>query len=102
MLTISLEAEKEQTVTVPLAGQQCIIRLVQRDSGLYMDLTVNDVPLILGVPCWYGGRMVRYSYLGFQGDLVFLDTQGQEDPSWDGLGTRFLLFYLEESEIVSD
>ncbi|HFX7230513.1 TPA: hypothetical protein ACIFST_000048 [Citrobacter farmeri] len=44
--------------------------------------------------------MVRYKYLGFSGDLVFLDNAGQLDPSYEGLGGRFVLYYIEESELV--
>lgn len=100
MLTLTLSAEKEQTITVTLNNQACTIRLVQRESALYMDLSVNNVPLIQAVPCWYGGKMVRYSYLGFVGDLVFLDLQGSSDPTWDGLGTRYQLFYIEDTDGV--
>jgi len=100
MITISLEPVKEQTVNVTLNQQQCSIRLVQRESAIYMDLSVNNVPLIQGVPCLYANRMVRYSYLGFSGDLVFLDKQGQSDPDFSGLGSRFLLFYMTEAELV--
>ena len=100
MLTISLEAEKEQTVTATLGGQACTIRLVQRDSALYMDLTVDSNPIIQGIPCWYGNKMVRYSYLGFSGDLVFLDTEGQNDPDYTGLGTRYPLLYIESTDGV--
>lgn len=100
MLTISLSAEKEQTVTVTLNNQSCVIRLVQRDSGLYMDLSVDDNPIIQGIPCWYGNKMVRYSYLGFIGDFIFLDKQGESDPEYSGLGDRYLLLYLEESDVV--
>lgn len=100
MLTVSLSQEKEQTLSVTLAEQQCVIRLVQRYSGIYMDLTVNDEVVMQGVPCWYANKMVRYSYLGFKGDLVFLDNEGESDPQWDGLGDRFPLYYLEESDLV--
>ena len=100
MITVSLEAVKEQTVNVALNQQQCSIRLVQRESGIYMDLTVDNVPLIQGVPCWYANKMVRYSYLGFSGDLVFLDIQGAADPDYTGLGGRFKLFYMTEAELV--
>jgi hypothetical protein len=65
-----------------------------------MDLTVNGNPIMQGVPCLYGNKMVRYSYLGFQGDLVFLDNVGQLDPAYEGLGGRFILYYIEESELV--
>ena len=100
MKTISIQPKKSQEFSVNLSGQQCDIRLIQRVSALYMDLTVNGNPIMQGVPCYYGNRMVRYSYLGFKGDLVFLDTNGQSDPTWDGLGDRYQLFYLEESDLV--
>lgn len=100
MRTIPLEPQKSQAVSVDLAGQRCVIRLIQRESFMYMDLTVNGNPIMQGVPCLYGNKMVRYSYLGFQGDLVFLDNVGQLDPAYDGLGGRFILYYIEESELV--
>lgn len=100
MLTISIEPQKSQSLSVSLAGQQCIIRLIQRESFLYMDLTVNGNPIMQGVPCLYGNKMVGYSYLGFKGDLIFLDNVGQQDPRWDSLGGRYILYYIEESELV--
>lgn len=100
MITVSLEAVKEQTVNVALNQQQCSIRLVQRESAIYMDLSVNNVPLIQGVPCLYANKMVRYSYLGFSGDLIFLDTQGTSDPEYSNLGGRYKLFYMTEAELV--
>lgn len=100
MITISLDAVKEQMVNVTLSEQQCSIRLVQRESGIYMDLSVSGVPLIQGIPCWYANKMVRYKYIGFIGDLVFLDSKGEEDPEYSGLGKRFNLYYLSEGEIV--
>ncbi len=100
MRTISLQQQKSQSISVDLAGQQCTIRLIQRESALYMDLTVNGNPIMQGVPCLYGNKMVRYSYLGFVGDLVFIDNIGQRDPDYSGLGSRFTLYYIEESELV--
>lgn len=100
MRTIPLQAQKSQSISVDLAGQQCTIRLIQRESGLYMDLTVNSNPVMQGVPCLYGNKMVRYKYLGFTGDLVFLDNVGQSDPEYSGLEGRYPLYYIEESELV--
>lgn len=100
MNIISLENLKSQSVMVNLAGQSCVIRLVQRVSAIYMDLTLNGTPIFQGVPCLYGTRIVRYSYLGFKGDLVFLDNEGESDPSWDGLADRFPLYYITEAELV--
>lgn len=100
MKTISIEPKKSQSLSIILAGQLCIIRLIQRESFMYMDLTVNGNPIMQGVPCLFGNKMVGYSYLGFKGDLVFLDNDGQSDPFYDGLGIRYTLYYIEESELV--
>lgn len=96
MIKISLTPGKAQAVRVTLADQDCIIRLVQRDSGLYMDLTANNITVLTGVPCLYATRIVRYSYLSFKGDLFFLDKEGSNDPVGDGLGIRFNLYYVED------
>ena len=100
MRTVSILPQKSQSISVNLAGQQCTIRLIQRESFIYMDLTVNGNPIMQGVPCLYGNKMVRYSYLGFVGDLVFLDNVGQRDPFWEGLGGRYILYYIEENDLV--
>lgn len=99
-MTVGLQAVKSQTVLITLGGQQCTIRLIQRESFLYMDLSVNNAPVFQGVPCLYGNKLVRYAYLGFKGDLVFIDNQGDNDPSYDGIGSRFTLYYIEENELV--
>ncbi|MFP1728036.1 phage baseplate plug protein [Lonsdalea quercina] len=100
MNVVSLENKKSQSLIVTLGGQSCLIRLIQRSSFLYMDLTVNDEPVIQGVPCLYGNKIVRYDYLGFKGDLFFLDNEGNSDPSWNGLADRFPLYYISEDELV--
>lgn len=96
MIKISLKPSKAQAVRVTLANQSCLMRLVQRESGLYMDLTVNDTPVLTGFPCLYATRIVRYKHLPFKGDLFFLDKEGSDDPNGDGLGTRFNLYYTED------
>ena len=96
MIKISLTPGKAQAVRVTLADQDCLIRLVQRDSGLYMDLTANGIVVFTGVPCLYATRIVRYQYLPFKGDLFFLDKEGDSDPEGDSLGIRFNLYYVED------
>jgi hypothetical protein len=44
-------------------------------------------------------RLVRSAYLGFVGDLAFVDTQGHADPQYQDLGSRFVLAYLEPLEL---
>lgn len=104
MLIIPLQAAPSQVIDVDLAGQVCRIEVYQRDTGLYLNLynaAVQPPSLYIGgVICENLNRIVRSLYLGFSGDLVFADTQGDEDPIFTGLGTRFLLGYLTAAELA--
>lgn len=88
-----------QTLTITLGGQSCRIDLKTRSTGLYCDLYVNDTLIIGGVVCRNLKKIVINGYLGFVGDLLFSDTQGVDDPSSPGLGTRYLLMYIEQSDL---
>ena len=100
MLTIPLAAIPSQTVAVTLANQQCTINIYQNSTGLFCDLYVNNVLIIGGVICEDRNRIVRSAYLGFIGDLAFLDTQGNSDPFYEGLASRFAFLYLQEADIA--
>jgi hypothetical protein len=95
-----------QTLSVQLAGQNCKINLYQKSTGFYCDLFVNGSLLIGGVICQNLNRIVRSLYLGFVGDLCFVDTQGTFtlpstglDPSSPGLGTRYVFCYIEQPDL---
>lgn len=88
-----------QSLSITLGGQSCQIDLKTRSTGLYCDLYINDVLKVGGVVCRNLTRIVISSYLGFVGDLVFSDTQGESDPSTPGLGTRYLLMFIEQSDL---
>lgn len=99
MLIIPTQPLPNQTLQVQLDGQACTINLYQQSYGLYCDLYVNGVLIIGGVICENLNRIVRSLYLGFGGDLIVGDTQGTSDPLYWGLGSRWLLAYLEESDL---
>jgi hypothetical protein len=99
MLIIPLQPVPSQTLTVSLAGQSCRVNTYQKGTGLFVDLYVNDALIIGGVIAENANRIVRDAYLGFVGDLAFFDQQDERaDPNWTGLGSRWLLFYLEAGE----
>lgn len=99
MLVVPLLSTPSQTVSVTLGGQSCRIDVYQRRTGLYVDLRVLDAPIVTGVIALNANLIVRSAYLGFTGDLAFFDQLGAEDPSSDGLGSRFFLAYLEEADL---
>jgi hypothetical protein len=100
MLIVPTQPVPNQTFSVLVGGQSCQITLATRSDGLfYFSLAVNNTPVVENVTCENANRLVRYAYLGFIGDFWFLDQQGTDDPVYTGLGSRWLLEYIEASDI---
>ena len=101
MQIVPLQAVPNQTVTVNLGGQICQIDVMQKRTGVFLDLYVANALVIAGALCRDRNPVVRSVYLGFVGDLQFFDTEGLDDPSYAGIGSRWLLAYLEASDFVA-
>lgn len=99
MKRIPLQPAPAQTLNVVLSGQNCQISVYQKSTGVYLDLEVDNAPIVATVLCHDRVRLVRSDYLGFVGDLAFVDTQGHADPQYQGLGSRFVLAYMEPLEL---
>jgi hypothetical protein len=99
MQIIPLAAIPNQQLTILLAGQNCQINVYQKNYGLFLDLLLNNAPLIVGALCLDRNRLVRDAYFGFAGDLAFIDNHGTSDPNYTGLGARFSLAYLAVSDL---
>lgn len=102
MQEVPAQALPNQSLQVQLGAQACTLNIYQLAYGLFMDVYVNGVLIIGGVACQDVNRIVRDLYLGFVGDLMWVDTQGADDPIYTGLGTRFRLMYLDAAEIPED
>jgi|SRR5215475_9246778 len=100
MQVIPLLPVPNQSLEVQLNNQDCTLNVYQAAYGLFLDLNVAGVSLVAGAVCEDRNRIVRYAYLGFIGDLCFIDTQGTNDPGYTGLGPggRFQLAYLETTD----
>jgi|WetSurMetagenome_2_1015567.scaffolds.fasta_scaffold02788_7 hypothetical protein len=99
MITVPLQPLQNMTLQVQLDNQACTINIQQYPFGLFLTLYVGGSLIIASVLCENLVRIVRDTYLGFSGDLVFFDTQGSSDPVYTGLGTRFKLIYLSPSDL---
>jgi hypothetical protein len=98
MQLINLQPVPAQTLQTVLNGQNVAISVYQRTTGLYVDTSVNGVPTSAGVIAQNQNPLVPTSYLGFAGNLLFNDTLGTEDPTYTGLGSRFVLLFLTAAE----
>ena len=101
MMIVPTKPLPSQDITVSLADQSCLIELRQNTFGLFMNLYVNDALIIGGVICQNLNRIVRSAYLGFVGDLAFIDNMGTSDPYYTGLGDRYSLAYLSAAEVAA-
>lgn len=99
MQIVPLSPLKSQIVTAILGGQTTQMNVYQKATGLFIDVYVANSPIVVGVICEDANRIVRSTYLGFIGDLAFIDTQGSDDPVYTGLGGRFQLAYLEAGDV---
>lgn len=101
MQVIPLVVTPAQTLSASLGGQPCRITLREKSTGLFLDLSLNDALVIGGVVGRNAVRIVRDSYLGFVGDLVFFDLFGTADPQYTGLGSRWILVYLSPADVAA-
>jgi len=98
MEQISIEATPSQIVKVVLDDQQAQLLIYQKNQGLMVDINVNGVDIVAAVIAQNENPLVCREYLGFRGNLLFVDTEGNQDPEYTGLGSRFNLIYLNEEE----
>lgn len=101
MLIVPTQSVPNQNFSVTLDGQQVTVNLQQTDYGLFASFLLTNVPLVTGVLCINQEPLVQEAYLGFSGELQFVDTQGTDDPVYTGLGTRWQLVYLEPADLAA-
>jgi hypothetical protein len=75
------------------------LRGYQKTTGLFLDLYINNAVVRTATICRDRVKLSRDAYLGFVGDLEFMDTQGLQDPDYTGLGARYQLVYLEQADL---
>lgn len=99
MQTIPIQAVPNQQLQVVLAGQNVQIAIYQKqDQGIFVDINVNGIDVIVAMIAEDANPLNPRRYEPFAGNLVFFDMQGNDDPYYTGLGSRFQLVYLTAAE----
>ena len=98
MQEVPLQPVPAQSAKVILGGQACQLLVYQKPQGLFVDINADDVDVVVGVIARDAVPLVCREYAGFSGNLLFIDTQGTSDPSYEGFGSRFSLVYLSADE----
>lgn len=100
MKIIPLKSVPKQTFQIVLSNQLTQFNIYTTVGGLFIDVLVNNLPIMYGTICQDRNLIVRDRYLGFSGDIMFFDTQGENDPTYDGLGSRYFLAYFTDDELL--
>lgn len=98
MQTVPLQPVPAQITRTVLGGQNCQIRVAQKGDFMYFDLNSNGAEIVTSVIIRDAVPLLARAYTGFSGNFVFIDTQGSDDPGFDGVGSRFNLVYLTTEE----
>lgn len=98
MKTIPLKSIPSQVVKTVLDDQNIKLKVYQKDEGLFVDVTSDGVDVVVAVLAHDADPIVCIQYTGFAGNFVFIDTQGDSDPTYSTLGTRHNLVYLTAEE----
>jgi hypothetical protein len=116
---ISLSPVASQTLQFVVGGQNCQMSVYINDGYDYNDITLSTEKDYIAIDFAYNNiqvtntqnclnqkrLLVNREYLGFVGDFMFIDTQpdpitGPADPQYQGLGTRWILLYLEAADLA--
>jgi hypothetical protein len=98
MQNIPLQPVPTQATKVVLGGQNVQLLIYQKPQGVFVDINADGVDIVAGIVARDAVPLMCRNYMGFIGNLLFVDTQGNSDPSYDGLGSRFSLVYLTAEE----
>jgi len=96
---IPITDSASQSLNVVLNKQACVINLYQKRTGVYLDLVVDGTQVCLCSLCLNGIPIVKSTYRGFTGNLVFVDQQGISNPDYSGFGDRYLLYYITTDDL---
>ena len=112
MLIVPLAAVPSQTLSIALNGQAVDLAVYTLgfpgSQNMYVDLQSNGEPIVnTRMARAYSGSsteappflLLDSLYWGFEGDFLFIDTQGDADPVYTGLGTRWQLVYFDPSDL---
>ena len=91
---INIQSTPSQTFQVTLDSQSVQINLYQKNQGLFVDIGLNGTIISSGIIAENLNYLMPFGYVGFLGNLMFVDTTGNNDPYWEDFGTRFYLIYF--------
>lgn len=92
MMVVPLEAIPNQRVDVVLSGSAYSVEILTRRGRLYITVW-QDAAIILS-------NRYLAAYAPLVKGFVLADTEGTDDPVYEGLGARWQLLFAEAADIA--
>ena len=102
MLLIPVSDVPNQTLSVVLDGQYCVISLLWRQVRLYLTLWVGNRLICQGQICQNRANILQSPALDFSGSLHFFDRLGDQAPAFPGLNSRYFLLFVPVGESLPE
>lgn len=94
---IPLQPIPAQRLTFELGGQKIEISLITRlQNQIYISIFADGHPIVANRLCLNLTPVIGTDYLPIKGNLMFVDTRGEQDPTWTELGSRYKLIWGEK------
>ncbi|QCE34702.1 hypothetical protein FAI40_04680 [Acetobacteraceae bacterium] len=90
---IPLSPLPNQIFTLQLQNHLLKLHLYQRTYGLFLDLWIDNVLTLAGRLCLNNTFLLQDKAAPLNGDFIFIDSEGSEDPDYTELGSRFKLYF---------
>lgn len=100
MKIISLNKVGSQSLGFSNDDQSYRIEIIDRGwTGVNFSIFQQGIPILLNILCLDRTKIIQQSYPLIDGDFMFVDQVGTDNPSYFGFGDRFLLYYLNQDEL---
>jgi hypothetical protein len=94
-MEIPLSAIPFQRVSLVIGSQSVEIEVRQMGSSVFTSAVVDGVQITRSTRAVNGGELFPWTFPDKPAEIKWVDTQGDADPQYEGLGSRWLLVYEE-------
>lgn len=89
---IPIEALPNQQLSISIGNNLWLLALKVANDSMFIDITLNNVPLIIGQRIAVGTPCIPYNHLANEGNFIFL-TDNEDLPDWQKFGVTQQLLY---------
>lgn len=98
MRVVPIEALPNQELSINIDGNRWTLRIKVGRLCMFVDVYLNDVPVLLGQRIAVGTPVIPYDYLATEGNFILV-VDDEQLPDWQQFGISQFLLYAAPGEI---